>query len=80
MNRLFAASDHMIQKPPYWRANCPLGHLKQRKFKLIKLLCFRCPSAQFVLQWPIVLNSFFQLSTVEELDFLRFGRVVSVGL
>ena len=30
----FAAGDHMVQKPPYWRANCALGHLKQRKFKL----------------------------------------------
>ena len=27
-------SDHMVQKRPYWDANCPLGHLKQRKFKL----------------------------------------------
>ena len=27
-------SDHMVQKPPYWDANCPLGHLKQRKFRL----------------------------------------------
>ena len=25
-------SDHMAQKPPYWNANCPLGHLKQRTF------------------------------------------------
>ena len=24
----------VVQKPPYWNANCPLGHLKQRKFKL----------------------------------------------
>ena len=22
-------SDHMVQKPPYWNANCPLGHLRQ---------------------------------------------------
>ena len=27
-------SDHMVQKLPYWSANCPLGHLKQRKFRL----------------------------------------------
>ena len=26
--------DHMVQKPPYWNANCLLGHLKQRKFRL----------------------------------------------
>ena len=30
----FAAGDHLVQKPPYWRANCTLGHLKQIKFKL----------------------------------------------
>ena len=24
-------SDHMVQKPPYWNANCPLGHLKRGK-------------------------------------------------
>ena len=33
-NRPFAACDHMVQKPPYWNANCPLGYLKQRKFRL----------------------------------------------
>ena len=27
-------SDHMVQKLPYWNANCPLGHLKQGKFRL----------------------------------------------
>ena len=27
-------SDHMVQKPPYWNANYPVGHLKQRKFRL----------------------------------------------
>ena len=26
--------DHMVQKLPYWNANCQLGHLKQRKFRL----------------------------------------------
>ena len=25
----FPASDHMVQEPPGWRANCALGHLKQ---------------------------------------------------
>ena len=27
-------SDHMVQKPPYWDANYPVRHLKQRKFRL----------------------------------------------
>ena len=31
-NGLFAADDHMEQKLPYWRADCTLGHIKQRKF------------------------------------------------
>ena len=22
-------SDHMLQKPPYWNANCALGHLNK---------------------------------------------------
>ena len=42
-NRLFAADDHMVQKPPYWGANWALGHIKQRKFK------FSC----FVLDVPV---------------------------
>ena len=29
----FAAGDHMVQKPPNWRANCALGHLKQSNLK-----------------------------------------------
>ena len=33
-NRSFAVSGHMIQKTPCWRANCALGHPKQRKLKL----------------------------------------------
>ena len=37
MNRPFAVSDHMVQKPPCWRANYPLGHPKQKN---IKLSCF----------------------------------------
>ena len=28
-NGSFAAGDHMVQKPPFWRANCALGRLKQ---------------------------------------------------
>ena len=24
-------SDHVVQKPPYWNANCALGYLKQSK-------------------------------------------------
>ena len=39
----FAAGDHMVQKPPYWRANCALGNIKRRKFK------FNC----FVLGVPV---------------------------
>ena len=37
MNRPFAVADHMVQKPPCWRANYPLGHPKQKN---IKLSCF----------------------------------------
>ena len=33
-NRPFAVSGHMVQKTSCWRANCALGHRKQRKFKL----------------------------------------------
>ena len=36
-NRPFAVYDHMVQKPPSWRANYPLGHPKQKN---IKLSCF----------------------------------------
>ena len=33
-NGPFAAADHMVQKPPYWRANRAMGHLKEAtKFK-----------------------------------------------
>ena len=35
--------DHMVQNPPYWDANCPLGHLQRRKFRL----------ASFVLYVPV---------------------------
>ena len=42
-NGPFAAGDHIVQKPPHWRANCALGHIKQRKFK------FGC----FVLDVPV---------------------------
>ena len=35
--RPFAVYDHMVQKPPCWRANYPLGHPKQKN---IKLSCF----------------------------------------
>ena len=33
-NRPFAVNDHMVQKPPCWRANYPLGHPKQKHIKL----------------------------------------------
>ena len=36
-NRPFAVYEHMVQKPPCWRANRPLGHSKQKN---IKLSCF----------------------------------------
>ena len=36
-NRPFAVYDHMVQKPPCWKANYPLGHPKQKN---IKLSCF----------------------------------------
>ena len=28
----FAAGDHLVQKPPLWRANCGLSHRKQSNF------------------------------------------------
>ena len=37
INRPFAVYDHMVQNPPCWRANRPLGHPKQKN---IKLTCF----------------------------------------
>ena len=51
-NGPFAASGHMVQTPPCWRASYPLGHPKQRKFKfvLVKSLCSGCPSGQLALQ------------------------------
>ena len=36
-NRPFAVYDHMVQKPPCWRANHPLGYPKQKN---ISLSCF----------------------------------------
>ena len=42
-NRPFAVYDHMVRKPPCWRANCPLGHPKQSNLTLI-FFCFGCPS------------------------------------
>ena len=46
-NGPFAASGHMVQNPPCWRASCPLGHPEQSDFIKINLhfLCFECPSA-----------------------------------
>ena len=61
-NGPFAASGHMVQNPPCWRASYALGHPKQRKWKfvLIKSLCSGCPSGQLALQhggfctmWPL---------------------------
>ena len=61
-NGPFAASGHMVQNPPCWRASYALGHPKQRKFKfvLMKSLCSGCPSGQLALQhggfcimWPV---------------------------
>ena len=31
-NGPFAASGHMVQNPPCWRASCPLGHPEQNNF------------------------------------------------
>ena len=46
LNGPFAASGHMVQNPPCWRASCPLGHPEQSNFIKINLhfLCFGCPS------------------------------------
>ena len=61
-NGPFAASGHMVQNPPCWRASCPLGHPEQSDFIKINLhfLCFGCPSAELALQhggfctmWPL---------------------------
>ena len=43
----FAASGHMVQNPPCWRASCPLGHPEQREVikPNLHFLCFGCPSA-----------------------------------
>ena len=51
-NGPFAASGHMVQNPPCWRASYALGHPKQRKckFVLMKSLCSGCPSGQLPLQ------------------------------
>ena len=51
-NGPFAASGHMVQNPPCWRASYALGHPKQRKckFVLMKSLCSGCPSGQLALQ------------------------------
>ena len=29
LNRPFAVGGHMVQKVPYWRASCALGHLTE---------------------------------------------------
>ena len=41
-NGPFAASGHMVQNPPCWRASCPLGHPEQSDFIKTNLhfLCF----------------------------------------
>ena len=46
-NGPFAASGHMVQNPPCWRASCPLGHPEQSDFIKTNLhfLCCGCPSA-----------------------------------
>ena len=46
-NGPFAASGHMVQNPPCWKASCPLGHPQQSDFIKTNLhfLCFECPSA-----------------------------------
>ena len=52
-NGLFAGDDHMVQNPPYWNANCALGHPKQSDLNhsSLNLLCFECPSAQFAFHY-----------------------------
>ena len=51
-NGPFAASGHMVQNPPCWRASYALGHPQQRKckFVLMKSLCSGCPSGRLALQ------------------------------
>ena len=53
----FAASGHMVQNAPCWRASYELGHPQQRKckFVLMKSLCSGCPSGQLALSaWRIL--------------------------
>ena len=47
LNGRFAASGHVVQNPPCWRASCPLGHPEQSDSIQTNLhfLCFGCPSA-----------------------------------
>ena len=73
-NGPFAASGHMVQNPPCWRASYVLGHPQQRKcnFVLMKSLCSGCPSGQLALQhggfctmWPLAAKGpFHHLSSV----------------
>ena len=51
-NGPFAASGHVVQNPPCWRASHAPGHPKQRKckFVLMKSLSSGCPSGQLALQ------------------------------
>ena len=44
----------LVQKPPYCRANCALGHLKQIKFKL----------SCFVLDVPVLVRNLHSGMTV----------------
>ena len=43
----------MVQNPPYWNANCALGHPKQSDLNhsSLNLRCFECSSAQFAFQY-----------------------------
>ena len=70
-NGPFAASGHMVQNPPCWRASYALGHPQQRncKFVLMKSLCSGCPSGQLALQhgrfctmWPLAAKGPFNRS------------------
>ena len=55
-NGPFAASGHMVQNPPCWRASCPLGHpekrLHQEKFAFSLFWmsqCIACSPAWWIL-------------------------------
>ena len=76
-NGPFAASGHMVQNPPCWRASCPLGHPEQKGLHQDKFAfplfwmsqCVACSPAWWILyhvtascKGPIALSSLAKLT------------------